>query len=47
MKAKPEYAEGPGAWMRFQVAMKKVVAVPHAEGFNGESKSIAKSQQRT
>jgi hypothetical protein len=31
MKAKPEYVEGPEAWTRFQNAMKKVVAVPHAE----------------
>jgi hypothetical protein len=31
MKAKPEYVEGPEAWRRFQTAMKKVVAVPHAE----------------
>jgi hypothetical protein len=31
MKAKPEYVEGPEAWTRFQTAMKKVIAVPHAE----------------
>jgi hypothetical protein len=31
MKAKPEYVEGPEAWTRFQGAMKKVIAVPHAE----------------
>jgi hypothetical protein len=28
---KPEYIEGPEAWNRFQGAMKKVLAVPHAE----------------
>jgi hypothetical protein len=31
MKAKPEYTEGPEAWQRFQAAMGKVLAVPHAE----------------
>jgi len=31
MKPKPEYVEGPEAWSRFQGAMKKVLAVPHAE----------------
>jgi hypothetical protein len=31
MKAKPEYIEGPEAWQRFQAAMGKVLAVPHAE----------------
>jgi hypothetical protein len=31
MKAKAEYVEGTEAWRRFQVAMKKVIAVPHAE----------------
>ena len=31
MKSKLEYIEGPEAWTRFQSAMKKVVAVPHAE----------------
>ena len=31
MKAKPEYVEGTEAWTRFQGAMKKVIAVPHAE----------------
>lgn len=28
---KPEYVEGAAAWMRFQAAMKKVLAVPHSE----------------
>jgi hypothetical protein len=27
----PEMVEGPEAWARFQGAMKKVLAVPHAE----------------
>jgi hypothetical protein len=31
MKAKPEYVEGPQAFTRFQNAMRKVLAVPHAE----------------
>jgi hypothetical protein len=31
MKAKTEYVEGTDAWTRFQAAMKKVIAVPHAE----------------
>jgi len=31
MRAKPQYVEGPEAWMRFQTAMKKVIAVPHGE----------------
>ena len=31
MKPKPEYIEGPEAWARFQGAMRRVVAVPHAE----------------
>jgi hypothetical protein len=31
MKSKPEYVEGPEAWERFQGAMRRVVAVPHAE----------------
>jgi hypothetical protein len=31
MKSKAEYVEGPEAWARFQNAMKKVIAVPHAE----------------
>ena len=28
---KAEYIEGPEAWTRFETAMKRVVAVPHAE----------------
>ena len=31
MKPKPEPIEGPEAWDRFQAAMRKVLAVPHAE----------------
>jgi hypothetical protein len=31
MKHSPEYIEGPEAWMRFQTAMRRVVAVPHTE----------------
>jgi hypothetical protein len=31
MKAKPEYVEGAEAFTRFQNAMRKVLAVPHAE----------------
>ena len=31
MKAKPEYVEGPEAWARFTDAMRKALAVPHAE----------------
>jgi hypothetical protein len=31
MKAKPEYVEGKEAFTRFQNAMQKVLAVPHAE----------------
>jgi hypothetical protein len=31
MKAKPEYVEGTEAFTRFQNAMQKVLAVPHAE----------------
>jgi hypothetical protein len=31
MKQPPEYVEGPEAWTRFETAMKRVVAVPHAE----------------
>jgi hypothetical protein len=30
MKPKPAYVEGPEAWKRFEGAMKKVLAVPHA-----------------
>src|ERR1022692_4762213 len=31
MRRTPEYVEGPEAWTRFETAMKRVVAVPHAE----------------
>ena len=31
MKSKPEYVEGLEAWRRFNTAMGKVIAVPHAE----------------
>jgi len=31
MKRTPEYVEGPEAWTRFETAMKRVVAVPHAD----------------
>jgi hypothetical protein len=31
MKPKPEYVEGPEAFTRFQDAMKRILAVPHAE----------------
>jgi hypothetical protein len=31
MKAKPEYVEGPEAFVRFDGAMRKVLSVPHAE----------------
>ena len=31
MKREPEYVEGPEAWQRFQSAMRRVIAVPHAE----------------
>jgi hypothetical protein len=30
MKSKTEYVEGPKAWERFEGAMKRVLAVPHA-----------------
>lgn len=30
MKRKPEYVEGPEAWQRFEGAMSKIIAVPHA-----------------
>jgi len=31
MKREPEYVEGTEAWTRFEGAMKRVLAVPHAE----------------
>jgi len=31
MRHEPEYIEGPKAWKRFTGAMRKVLAVPHAE----------------
>jgi hypothetical protein len=31
MKHKPEYAEGPEAWTRFQNSLKHVLAVPHEQ----------------
>jgi len=31
MKRKPEYIEGPDAFVRFQQAMKGVLDIPHAE----------------
>lgn len=31
MKRTPEMINGPEAWTRFETAMRKVIAVPHAE----------------